>query len=394
MTVPASAGSGKAPRGLLLLVCALTAFASLYAKVARSPWPARFIAPASSGASAAGDASRHEVRKVSSGSTPFAHSVAAVELADGSLRAFWFGGSREGATDAAIYTALYSPDAAAWSGEEIAVTPARLQGDLQRWVRKVGNPVVARDADGRLRLFVVSVTFGGWAASSINLLTSRDEGASWGRAQRLITSPFLNLSTLVKGAPFVFEDGHLGVPAYHELAVKFGELLHVAESGQVIDKTRLSWGNYSLQPVIVPRGMREVTGFMRYAGAPPGRVLVVRSTDGGRSWSTPAKTGLPNPNSAIDALRLPDGSLLLAFNNAEGDRNDLSLAHSRDEGSTWRVIRRIEWSPPRASGRAAEYSYPRLMRTRDGNFHLLYTVGKAEIRHLRFNLAWLEQALQ
>lgn len=384
--------SSRAPRSLILLVCALTAFASLYAEIAREPRPASVIALTSPGPSAAGETALYEVRRVASGATPFAHSVAAVELLDGSLRAFWFGGSREGATDAAIYTARYSSRSAAWADETIAVTPARLQGDELRWIRKVGNPVVVRDDNGRLRLFVVSVTFGGWAASSVNMLTSTDEGASWNRARRLISSPFLNLSTLVKGKPFLYRDGHLGVPAYHELAAKFGELLHVAESGQVMDKTRISWGDYSLQPVIVPRTAHEAVGFMRYSGPPPGRVLAAWTTDGGRNWSRPVKTELPNPNSAIDALRLPDGSLLLAFNNTEGDRNDLSLARSRDEGSTWRVIRRIEWSPAPASGRAAEYSYPRLLRSRDGEFHLLYSVDKKEIRHVRFNLAWLEQA--
>lgn len=395
MTLPADTLSGRAPHGLLLLVCALTAFASLYAEIARSPWPARFAAPATSGSGGSEDAVLYEVHRVSSGSTPFAHSVAAVELADGRLRAFWFGGAREGSTDAAIYTALYAPHTRAWSGEKVVVTPARLQSDLLRWIRKVGNPVVVRDNLGHLHLFVVSVTFGGWAASSINVLTSRDEGASWGRARRLVTSPFLNLSTLVKGAPFVYGDGHVGVPAYHELAAKFGELLHVAtEPMQVIDKTRLSWGDYSLQPVIIPRSAREAVGFMRYSGPEPKRVLAVRSSDGGRSWSEPTKTQLPNPNSAVDALRLPDGSLLLAFNNSNGDRNDLSLAYSRDGGNSWRVLRRIEWAPAPASGRAPEFSYPRLLRTRDGEFHLLYTVDKAEIRHVRFNLAWLEQALR
>lgn len=394
MSAPSGLTSSRAPRGLLLLVCALTAFASLYADIARSPHPVPVIAFASPGSGVPGEQVLYEVRKVSSGSTPFAHSVAAVELLDGSLRAFWFGGSREGATDAAIYTALYSPRAASWGEDTVAVTPARLQRDLLRWVRKVGNPVVGRDDNGRLRLFVVSVTFGGWAASSVNLLVSADEGVNWDRARRLISSPFLNLSTLVKGKPFVYRDGHLGVPAYHELAAKFGELLHVAESGQVVDKTRMSWGDYSLQPVVVPRSAREAAGFMRYSGPPPKRMLAVWTADGGKSWSVPVKTELPNPNSAVDALRLPDGSVLLAFNNTEGDRNDLSLAHSHDDGRTWRVIRRIEWSPPPATGRAAEYSYPRLLRTRDGDFHLLYSVDKAEIRHVRFNLAWLEQALR
>ena len=221
-------------------------------------------------------------------------------------------------------------------------------------------------------------------------MVSADNGANWGPARRLIASPFLNLSTLVKGTPVQFEDGHIGLPAYHEFAGKFGEFLRVNENGEVLRKTRLTSGNHSLQPVILPLGDQSAVAFLRYAGPPPGRVLAVRSQDGGDTWGTPAKTTLPNPNSAIDALRLSDGSLLMAFNNAKDGRNDLSLAHSQDEGHTWRVVRSVEY----ASDPRAEFSYPRLLHAEDGTYHLLYTVDKKLIRHARFNQAWLEGALR
>jgi predicted neuraminidase len=374
----------------LLLVGTVTVFALLYARIVFAPVRVEFVPPSVLASLPARGKPLYEVRKVTSGATKFAHSASAVEVLGGGVRAFWFGGSREGATDAAIYSAVYEPLASTWANEAIVATPARLQRDLKRWVRKVGNPVVVRDQDSRLRLFVVSVTAGGWAASSINTLVSDDEGASWGRARRLVASPFLNLSTLVKGAPLLSSDeDRLLLPAYHELAAKFGELLHVGENGQVLDKRRLSWGDVSLQPVIVPRNAREAVGFMRYSGPPPARVLAVRSTDGGRSWSAPEKTALPNPNSGVDALRLLDGSLLLAFNDSEDGRNDLSLAHSRDDGRTWKRIHRVE----HVADANAEFSYPFLMRTSDGEFHLLYTANKAEIRHARFNRAWLNERL-
>ncbi len=372
-----------------LLAAAIAVFAGLYAKIASSPAPARFVLPERAGVAPPENAPRYEVLQVTSGATPFAHSVAVVELPDGALRAFWFGGSREGATDAAIYSAIYAPRSASWGAAALVVTPRQVQADVQRWVRKIGNPAVVRGRDDQLHLYFVSVAAGGWAASAINTMASADGGASWTRARRFVTSPFLNFSTLVKGAPVLYDDGHLGVPAYHEFAAKFGELLHVTPSGELLGKTRLTAGDYSLQPVIVPRSAREAVGFMRYSGEPPGRVLVLRTADGGLTWSAAEKTSLPNPNSAVDALRLEDGTVLLAFNNTEEDRNDLSLARSPDEGRTWRAVRRIEHSPdPRA-----EFSYPRLVRTSDGDFHLLYTVNKALIRHARFNRAWLERVL-
>ena len=376
--------------GLLLLGWAATVFAALFARIPDPAAPARFAPPASVTKSGTDLLPRYEFAQVTHGATPFAHSVAVATLPGGALRAFWFGGSREGATDAALYSALFSQSTGRWGAATPIISPKRLQDDVLRWVRKVGNPVVIRDRQQRLRLVFVSVAAGGWAASAINTMVSTDNGATWGHARRLVTSPFLNLSTLVNGTPVLFEDGQIGLPAYHEFAGKFGEFLRVSENGEVLRKTRLTSGNHSLQPVILPLGDESVVAFLRYAGPPPGRVLAVRSQDGGSTWGAPEKTTLPNPNSAIDALRLSDGSLLMAFNNAKDGRNDLSLAHSRDEGRTWRVVRSVE----HASDPKAEFSYPRLLRAEDGTYHLLYTVDKKLIRHARFNQAWLEGALR
>jgi len=257
-------------------------------------------------------------------------------------------------------------------------------------VRKLGNPVVAAARDGSLWLFYVSVSVGGWRGSAINLTISGDDGETWSRPKRLMTSPFLNLSTLVKGPPLLLEDATMAVPAYHEFIGVFGELLWLDPSGNVIDKSRLSRGAYSLQPVIVPRSPTEALGLMRYAGPQPARILSVRTTDAGRHWSRPKKLDLPNPNAALASIRLPDGTLLLVFNDSETGRQDLSLASSRDEGQTWRVIHRFEHQ----SSGSQEFSYPYLIQSRDGSFHLLYTWQRTRIKHVRFNEAWLELLLR
>ena len=194
----------------------------------------------------------------------------------------------------------------------------------------------------------------------------------------------------MKGAPLLLSDGAVALPAYHELLGKFGELLRLDAEGHVIGKTRLSWGQSSLQPVIVPRSEKEAVGFMRYSGDPPNRILIVRTADGGVHWSPPAKTQLPNPNAAIGSILLSDGALLLAFNNAEEDREDLSLALSKDFGNTWRIVHRLEGDSGPAPAQVPEYSYPWIMQDRAGDVHLLYTWGRSRIKHLRFNRAWLE----
>jgi predicted neuraminidase len=274
------------------------------------------------------------------------------------------------------------------------ITRRSAQQSLYRYIKKLGNPVALLDGDRRLWLFFVSVSVGGWSGSAVNIMISQDEGVTWGPARRLVASPFLNLSTLVKGTPLLFEDGSIALPAYHELIGVFGELLRINRAGQVIGKRRLSRGTYALQPVVVPRSSTEAVGLMRYAGPAPARILSVRTADGGAQWSPPVKTDLPNPNAAISCIGLENGELLLVFNNSERQRDDLSLAYSANHGETWRVIHSFEKETSDPGAPQRELSYPYLIRAGNGDFHLLYTWHRTHIKHVRFNEAWLKQKLQ
>jgi predicted neuraminidase len=364
-------------------------FAGLYFRAFEAPPAPRLVPPrAPSQAPSPKPFFRSEL--LPNGSTQSVHSATAVELADGTLRAFWYGGTREGASDVAIYTSVYSPKDGIWSAERAVMTRELAQRPLHRSIRKLGNPVVGRDRGGRLCLFFVSVSVGGWAGSAINLTVSGDEGETWSAPKRLVASPFFNISTLVKGAPLLLSDGTVALPAYHEFLGKFGELLRLDADGRVVGKTRMSWGDSSLQPVVVPRSESDAVAFMRYAGDPPGRVLVTRSSDAGEHWTAPEKTALPNPNSAVGGALLAGGPLLLAFNDAEQNREDLSLALSSDFGASWRVAHRLEGEGLAPRAPVAEYSYPWVMQDRAGNVHVLYTWGRSRIKHAVFNQAWLE----
>jgi predicted neuraminidase len=374
-----------------LLVAALLVFAIAFARFGARP-PAPGFLVAATGAPAPGrEAPLYRSVDVSHGKTPFAHSAAAVEVPGRGLLAFWYAGSREGSSDSVIYQSQFDAAAGNWNDERIVIDRLTLESALQRSIRKIGNPTAIRDREGRLWLFFVSASIGGWAGSAVNMMRSEDGGRRWSAPRRLVTSPFLNISTLVKGAPFLYDDGSIGLPVYHELIGKFGELLHLDGDGRVLAKQRLAWGKDSLQPVILPSSASEALGLMRYAGNPPARVLVFRTVDSGRTWSAPAKSELPNPNSGIDALRLDASRLLLAFNNREASRDNLSLAYSDDDGRAWRVVHAVEDA---RAGSSAEYSYPWLLGAQDGSFHLLYTVDKRSIRHVSFNRAWLDGQLR
>lgn len=370
------------------------------------------------------------------------HAASMIELTDGNVRAFWFSGSREGAADVTINSAIFEVAKKQWGAEQVVTGRVHTQRMLHRYIAKVGNPVPMRAPDGSLWLFYVTVSLGGWAGSSISMLTSSDEGATWGAPQRLITSPFINISTLVKAPPFLYADGTVGVPVYHEFVSKFAEVLRLDKTGKVIDKQRLAAGGQgTLQPVMLVRSEQEALVLTRYAGkdSEP-RVMSMATIDGGRHWGKPQKSNLKNSNAALSALVLPDGQLLAVLNDQEEGRDSLSLQLSADGGSTWRELRRLEEmrglhaqladetaclsvvedmlrnsdervqalsaaqladyvasaKPLVRAGAACrfEFSYPYLMQAHNGDIHVLYTWNRTLIKHAVFDALWLQQRLE
>lgn len=360
------------------------------------------------------------------------HAASLVELGDGRIRAFWFEGSREGAQDVEIRSAVFDPARNLWSVASSIANREGTQRGLLRYVKKLGNPVAQRAADGTLSLYYVTVSLGGWAGSSITVINSKDDGATWGPARRLVTSPFTNISTLVKGTPYFYSDGSIGLPVYHEFIGKFGELLRIGSNGGIIDKQRLSSGNSTLQPVMLLKNPRQATVMMRYSGAHPRRVIATATDDAGQHWSKPAKTALPNPDAAVTGAVLPDGRMLLALNDTEEGRDALSLAVSGDGGVTWKIVYQLEEKHGQgtdpasfaqlaaqsatateagianatayaesakhikcsADGCGFEFSYPYLIQTRSGDLHLVYTWNRSYIKHVMFTPAWLDQQLE
>ena len=425
---PASTGSR-----MLVLAVILVGFGAGFVK-SFDRAPAGFFQPRSVGKDVDGEP-HFETRFVSGGETPHTHAPSLVELSDGSIRAFWVGGSREGALDAEVHTAVFLPGHGGWRREPSAAIPSSTRKSLRRHVKKLGNPVAVRAANGEIWLFYVTITVGGWGGSSVTMTTSTDDGKTWTPARRLITTPFFNLGTLVKGTPFLYDDGTLGLPVYHEMIGKFGELLRLGKTGAIIDKQRVSSGKHSLQPVVLAQSHREAIVLLRYAGSqPPKRVLRASTDDGGQHWSPPEKSALSNPNSALSGVVLADGRILVALNDIESDRDQLSLVTSHDGGVTWKTVTKLEdqsrvpGQPPdrarfletagalvrdsdgtvpnpgdyaraasvqmcREAGCGFEFSYPYLIQARNGEIHLAYTWNRSFIKHVQFNQAWLDRRL-
>ncbi len=430
-----SSGYKKNTRPLLLALV-VVAFAAAFYKVAHHPGAATFQIPATlkkNGTPQTGSRTPEFLTDfVSTQQNISTHAASLVELSDGRLRAFWFAGSREGAPDVVIRTAVFDPSKHTWSPERSIVNRVDTEHALLRYVKKIGNPVAQLGADGKLWLYYVTVSLGGWAGSSITAITSADGGATWSQPRRLITSPFINISTLIKGTPFLYSDGTMGLPVYHEFIGKFGELLRIDDKGGIIAKRRLSDGKSTLQPVMLITSPLHALVLMRRSGNSPKRVISTSTNDAGQHWSMPIPTTLDNPDAAISGVVLPDGRMLVVLNNIDDLRDELSLVVSADGGASWKTVYQLEDQRGRPSdpvdfeqisaglakasdagiadassyAKSAqrnkciaqhcdyEFSYPYLIQTRNGDFDLVYTWNRSFIKHVRFNRAWLDQRME
>ena len=367
---------------------------------------------------------RFDAQFVSSAPGQAVHAASVVELSDGRLRAVWFSGSREGAGDVVIKTSVMDEASLHWGDETTLFDRQHIQQGLWRYVKKLGNPVIARAPDGSILLWMVNVSLGGWAGSSITWARSTDEGGSWSDPRRMVTSPFLNISTLVKGSPFFYRNGQIGLPVYHELVTKFAEVLRIDAQGQVVDKTRIPGSQNSLQPVVMPANPEQAQVYMRSGNGTS--VMRSATNDAGKTWSSTHATGWPNPDSALASVVTDTGQQWLALNPAPENREILALLRtpiggSFDGVSPWIVessatpqtrlsVRQYELvlggelkargaSEAQAQAYVAsaqrqlcgattcsqEFSYPYLLQSRDGYLHLVYTWHRTRIKHVRFD---------
>ncbi len=370
---------------------------------------------------------------VSSSPGQAVHAASLVELRDGRLRAVWFSGSREGAGDVAIKSAVLDAATHRWSDETTLYDRQRIQQGLWRYVKKIGNPVIARAPDGSLMLWMVNVSVGGWAGSSITWARSDDEGTTWSDPKRLVTSPFLNISTLVKGAPFFYQNGEIGLPVYHEFVSKFSEILRINAQGGVVDKTRIPGSQTQLQPVVLVADATHAQMYMRSGHAIA--VMTSTTTDAGKTWSAAQATNWPNPDSALAGIVTASGQQWLALNPGPKNREVLALLEtglnaSFDGAKPWIIesgVRRetrlsvadyerllgdelksggaseMQTRAYVASARrqlcveqtcSEEFSYPFLLQSRDGSLHMAYTWHRTRIKHVRLEPLQIFQAHQ
>ena len=308
---------------------------------------------------------------------PFAscHASTIVETPSG-LVASWFGGSDEGNADVSIWVSR--AENGAWT---VPVEVNNGSDDGQRY--PCWNPVLFQSPGGPLLLFhKVGPNPKKWWGV---MLSSDDGGKSWSKPKRLpegILGPIKNKPVLLKNGDLLCPSSteHDGWQVHMEI-----EQVHMERTtdlGKSWSKTAsLNDGKQlaAIQPTVLrqPDGKLQILCRTRQQ-----RIYESWSADEGKTWSPMAATSLPNPNSGIDAVNLPDGRSLLVYNHTPpGDRSPLNVAVSSD-GKKWQAAAVLETEP-------GEFSYPAVIVASDGLVHATYTWKREKIRHVVIDTAKL-----
>ncbi len=292
---------------------------------------------------------------------PSCHASTLAELPDGNIICAWYAGAYEGSPDSAILSTKYIKGEKRWTSPKvIADTPGLPEG----------NPVLFLDLKNTLWLFFVTMFGRGWETCKVKYQRSFDGGESW--EEPIVLKE--ELGWMTRNKPLIISKGDIILPMYDERDWTSFFLISEDEGMNWKPTPKLSAPIGLIQPALVEQE-GDLIAFMRCGGS-GGNIWRTVSKDGGRNWTPPHPTSLPNPNSGIDAIEIA-GGVLLAFNNSPRWRTPLSLAYSKDKGENWEVLLDVEKEE-------GEFSYPCLLKGRDGLLHLTYTYKRIAIKHCIF----------
>jgi predicted neuraminidase len=324
------------------------------------------------------------------------HANNLLQLRNGDLLDFWFAGT--------------------WEGREgVSIAVSRLDRGSKQWTLPMvishhpgwsdQNPVPFEAPDGRLWVFHTSQQANkGQTTAIVYQLTSDDHGHTWTVPKVLFSEP----GSFIRQHLVVFHNQWL-FPAYHSASFgivsnaqnDFSVVKISKDDGKTWSECKVPGSDGLVQMNIVELSTARLIAFFRSRYAD--WIYKSDSTDGCH-WTPPVPTQLPNNNASIQAIRLQDGHLIMAFNNTQAattrgaprtaGRQILSVALSIDDGRTWPWVRDVQAGlepPDFRPGEDPEYAYPSVTQSADGMVQLAFTFRRETIKYMTFGEQWVKQ---
>ena len=295
------------------------------------------------------------------------HASTLTENAQGEILCSWFAGNEEGSENVKIWIAKNTKKQ--WSLPAVVA-----EEDRPCW-----NPVLYTMPTGEILLFYKAgmhpQVWSGFAKRST------DGGKTWVNSYDLpagVIGP-------VKNRPLLLDNGNLLCGSSIESWKRWGCWIDItSDMGKTWKKSSPINLDNQLFGIIQPTLVSCKDTIRLFARSHQvGYICTAESKDGGLTWSSAVPTTLPNPNSALDAINLADGRILLIYNHSKEHRYPLNVAISRDEGKTWDMKLSLESEP-------GEFSYPCVIETKDKLVHISYTWNRTNIKHVVLDPILLE----
>ncbi|KMO69554.1 sialidase family protein [Mycolicibacterium obuense] len=252
------------------------------------------------------------------------HAANLTMLPDGSLACVWFSGTQEGVADISVWFSRLP------AGETVWTQPVQMSDDS---TRSEQNPVLHVRDGGEVWLLWTSQHAGNQDTARVQRRISNDGGNTWGPVHTMVAET-PHAGVFIRQPLTVLPSGRLLLPIFYCVRTPGEKWVGNRDYSAVLisDDDGSTW-----REVVVPDSIGCV--HMNIGRFSDGTLVALFrsrwadsiyrsvSTDDGESWSAPQPTELPNNNSSIQFVVLPDDRLALVYNHSSAaDATDRRLS--------------------------------------------------------------------